>query len=85
MLRDVANTVFASYPLAICAALGLLAGYLVRLAVNARQKRKLLTLEDKMLYRHAKILTLESKKAALEKKNAELKESSYSNAKLKAS
>ena len=85
MLRDFIQTVFASYPLVISAVMGLVAGFAVRLAINARQKRKLLTLEDKMLDRHARILHLESKKASLEKKNTELKEVTYKKAALKAS
>jgi len=85
MLRDFIQSFFQSYPLAISAVIGLIAGFGVRLAINAKQKRKLLMLEDRMLNRHARILRLESKKAALEKINTELKENTYKKAALKAS
>jgi hypothetical protein len=60
--------------LAIFSILGFITGFLIRVAINAKQKRKILKLEDEMLKNHSNILKLETKISSLEKEKAELSE-----------
>ncbi len=66
------NGNFSIYTIAIFGIAGFVAGFLLRIAVNARQKKNLLKLEDEMLNNHSRILSLEKKISNLERENSEL-------------
>jgi len=76
---------FTVYALAISGLLGLSAGFFVRLAINAKQKRNILKLENEMLNNHSRILTLEKQISILEKDNFEMSKSAIKKPELKVS
>lgn len=79
-------TMFPIYALAISGVVGLAAGFLLRLAINAKQKKNILKLEDEMLSNHSRILNLEKQVSMLEKDNYELSlKSTLKKAELRAS
>jgi hypothetical protein len=63
---------FSITSIAAFAVVGFVAGFLMRLAINAKQKKRMLKLENEMLSNHSQILTLEKKIGWLERENAEL-------------
>jgi hypothetical protein len=79
------NGFFSIYTIAIFGIVGFIAGFVIRLAVNAKQKKNILKLEDEMLNNHSRILTLEKKISRLEVENAELSKFNSRKADLKVS
>lgn len=77
--------VYTVYSLAASGIIGLIVGFLVRLAINAKQKRNILKLENEMLSNHSRILSLEKKISALEKENVELSKNNLKKVELKVS
>lgn len=63
---------FPIYALGISGILGLGAGFLLRLAINSKQKKNILKLENEMLSNHSRILDLEKQVSILEKDNYDL-------------
>ena len=76
---------FSIWGVMLFAIVGFSLGFILRLAVNAKQKRKLLRLEDEMLKNHSHILALEKKINILERENDELANNDSKKAKLKVS
>ena len=63
---------FSVYSLAFSGIIGLTAGFFTRMAINAKQKKNILKLENEMLSNHSRILTLEKQVSLLEKDNYDL-------------
>ena len=63
---------FSVFTLALSGVVGLAAGFFTRQAINAKQKKNILKLENEMLSNHSRILTLEKQLSSLEKDNYEL-------------
>jgi hypothetical protein len=57
---------FSLFTVAGAAVAGFVVGYLVKIAIIAKQKRQILKLEDEMLANHSRILSLEKKISELE-------------------
>jgi len=76
---------YTVYTLIIAGLIGLSAGFFTRLAINAKQKRNILKLENEMLSNHSRILSLEKKISTLEKENLELGKNNHKKVELKAS
>ncbi|HVX51675.1 MAG TPA: hypothetical protein VHB48_16055 [Chitinophagaceae bacterium] len=76
---------YPAYSLLIAGIIGLAAGFFTRLAINAKQKKNILKLENEMLSNHSRILSLEKQISSLEKENFELSKSSLKKAELKVS
>jgi len=70
------NANFSIISLALSGIVGLAAGFFTRLAINAKQKKNILKLENEMLSNHSRILTLEKQVSLLEKDNYELSSTS---------
>jgi hypothetical protein len=77
--------IYSIWGVLIFGAVGFVLGLLVRLAINAKQKRKVLKLEDEMLRNHSRILSLEEKISVIEKENYELSNNMPKKAQLKVS
>ncbi len=77
--------IFTIYSLMISGVIGLGAGFLLRLAINAKQKKNILKLENEMLSNHSRILTLEKQLSMLEKDNYELSKTNVKKSELKVS
>lgn len=69
ILLDGSFSIFSIFGFAI---VGFIGGFLMRLAINSKQKRHLLKMEDEMLSSHSRILTLEKKISKLQSENQEL-------------
>lgn len=76
---------FTIYSLAISGIVGGAIGFFLRLAINAKQKRNILKLENEMLSNHSRILSLEKQISILEKDNFELSKSNLKKPELKVS
>lgn len=63
---------FSVFSLALSGIVGLAAGFFTRTAINAKQKKNILKLENEMLSNHSRILTLEKQVSLLEKDNYDL-------------
>jgi len=79
------TTSFSIFTIAFFGIAGFVAGFLLRVAVNAKQKKNLLKLEDEMLNNHSRILLLEKKISNLERENSELSKYTPRKVKLKVS
>jgi hypothetical protein len=77
--------VFTVYSLLGAGIAGVVAGFFTRLAINAKQKRNILKLENEMLSNHSRILSLEKKISTLERENVELGKTGHKKIELKAS
>ncbi len=66
-----AAPVFTIFSIAISGVIGFVAGFLLKMGVIAKYKRKVLLLEDEMLSNHARILGLEKQLTDL--KNEKIK------------
>lgn len=78
-------TTFTVYSLAISGVLGAAMGFFLRLAINAKQKRNILKLENEMLNNHSRILSLEKQISMLEKDNFDLSKNNHKKPELKVS
>ena len=77
--------VFTVYSLVISGSIGLVAGFVTRLAVNAKQRGNIRKLENEMLNNHSRILSLEKQISTLEKDNYELSKPNHKKSELKVS
>jgi hypothetical protein len=77
--------VYTVYSLVISGIIGLAVGFFLRLAINAKQKKNILKLENEMLSNHSRILSLEKQLSATEKENYELSKVSLKKPELKVS
>ncbi|HWB27451.1 MAG TPA: hypothetical protein VG738_18375 [Chitinophagaceae bacterium] len=76
---------YSVYSLALSGLVGVVAGFFTRLAINTKQKKNILKLENEMLSNHSRILSLEKQISNLEKENFELSKNSLKKAELKVS
>ena len=76
---------FSVYSLVLAGIVGVSGGFFLRLAINAKQKRNILKLENEMLSNHSRILNLEKKITNLERENFELSKTGHKKVELKAS
>jgi hypothetical protein len=72
ILLDGSFSIFTIFGFAVA---GFIGGFLIRIAINAKQKRHLLKMEDEMLSNHSRILSLEKKISKLQSENQELSQS----------